>query len=669
MSSSANTPDAALASKRENNVTINDQSGTISGISYVNGSLVITSGQPYDVPPSISSSNGVHKITLHAGREGSESVANTFNNTCGGSANEYAPDGGGGTPDKLNFFFGVTISFTTGGSATVYLGQGHFAFTNNWWIGGAPVFSEDVPRLEYTSGNTVYTFEMSGNEDTFDLKLTDTRPVSPIKNVFVLMLENHSFDNMLALSGIPGIKAATTTDSNSYNGQTYYFQGDAPGSMPSDPGHEFCDTLEQLAGQGAKYPPHGQYPKINNSGFAANYAVTTTEGLKPPECDIGDIMKGFDTQSQLTGMYQLASQFVLCDQWFSSLPGPTWPNRFFLHGASSNGLDHSPNSFEIGEWETVDGFHYPHGSIFDAMTAAGITWRLYHDTSGPLEGSVSQVSAIHNIELWDVHELSTFESDIQSGSYPYQYTFIEPNYGDIVNGTYEGGSSQHPMDGVANGDALITKVYETIRNSPIWNQSMLIITYDEHGGFYDHFPPGCAQPPDDGGDFSKYNKSGFTWAQYGVRVPAIIVSPWLGNHVDHTVYDHSSVLKTLEYLFGLQPLTRRDAHAAPISGVVPKVGTRRNDGPARLNRPQPQEPPKPRLTPQERAARELEPIPEGSTLMGFLGVLAKADRKLSPTPTTALARSQTIKTRGQARVYLHEVMAKVQAEKAKKGVR
>src|SRR5205807_10228095 len=132
----------------------------------------------------------------------------------------------------------------------VYLGQGHYALTNNWWIGGAPIFSEDVARLEYTSGNTVYTFEMSGDEETFNLKLTDSRPVSPIKNVFVLMLENHSFDNMLALSGIPGINAATTSDSNSYNGTTYYFQGNAPGSMPTDPGHEFTDVVEQLAGQG-----------------------------------------------------------------------------------------------------------------------------------------------------------------------------------------------------------------------------------------------------------------------------------------------------------------------------------------------------------------------------------------------------------------------------------
>src|SRR5205807_8075199 len=125
---------------------------------------------------------------------------------------------------------------------------------------------------------------------------------------------------------------------------------------------------------------------------------------------------------------------------------------------------------------------------------------------------------------------------------------------------------------------------------------------------------------------------------------------------------------TLEYLFGLRPLTQRDANAKPITGVVPKVGAKRKDGPAKLNRPEPQ-PEKLRLTPQERAAKELEPVPEGSTLMGFLGVLAKTDRKLSATPEAVTTKIQSIKTRGQARVYLHEVMAKVQAEKAKRGVR
>src|SRR6202008_828709 len=243
-----------------------------------------------------------------------------------------------------------------------------------------------------------------------------------------------------------------------------------------DPGHEFTDVVEQLGGPGAKYPPHGKYPPINNSGFAANYATTKTEGPTPPAKDIGEIMKCFDTQSQLPVLYQLASQFVVCDQWLSSLPGPTWPNRFFLHGASSNGLDHSPTSGEMAEWESVKGFRYPNGSIFAAMNARDITWRLYHDESGPVEGSVSQVSSLHGIELWNVHSLSKFESDVKSKSYPYQYTFIEPNYGDVVTGSYHRGSSQHPKDGVANGEALIAKVYESIRNSPLWKSSMLIIT-------------------------------------------------------------------------------------------------------------------------------------------------------------------------------------------------
>jgi phospholipase C len=487
------------------------------------------------------------------------------------------------------------------------------------------------------------------------------------------MMENHSFDNMLALSGIPGIIAAKTSNSNSWNGNTYSVQGNAPADMPTDPGHEFTDVVEQLAGQGVSYPPHGQYPAINNSGFAANYATTTSEGPTPPAAEIGDIMMCFDTQSQLPVLYQLASQFVVCDHWFSSLPGPTWPNRYFLHGASSDGLDHSPSSAEMVEWE-VDGFKYPKGSIFDAMNAKGIAWRLYHDTSGPIEGSVSQVSSLHNIELLDVYDLSTFESDLQSGSYPYQYTFIEPNYGDVINGSYEGGSSQHPMDGVTNGEALIAKVYESIRNSPLWMSSMLIVIYDEHGGFYDHFAPGAAPPPSDGGEQSKFNENGFTFAQYGVRVPAVIVSPVLGNYVDHTIYDHASVLATLEYLFGLEPLTQRDAKANIIKGVVPvatgvvSVATPGTDYPAKLKAPATL-PKKSRLTVEEWNTRELEPVPPGTSVAGFLGVLLKADSKLSASDdekVAARAKYHNIRSRGDARAYLKEVMVKVNAERAKR---
>jgi phospholipase C len=665
-------PDASSASekttKHSNLVTIKDDSNAISSISYINGSLKITSGQPYDVPPSIVKLSGKFEITLQAGRSKTKGVADSFNSVCGGASKEYAPEGGGGTPDELNFMFGVVLHFHTGGSATVYLAQGSHGLTNNWWIGGSPVFSQDKPRLEYSYGN-VYTFALSGNHETFNLKWTDTRPVSPIQNVFVLMMENHSFDNMLALSGIPGILAATTSDSNAYKNVSYYVRGNAPESMPTDPGHEFTDVVEQLGGTGAVYPPKGQYPPINNSGFAANYATTTTEGPTPPLTEIGDIMACFNTASQLPGMYQLAREFVVCDQWFSSLPGPTWPNRYFLHGASSNGLDHSPSTAEMSEWETVSGFRYPNGSIFDAMTKKDIAWRLYHDTSGPLEGSISQVASLHNIQMWNIHELSTFEKDVKSGSYPYKYTFIEPNYGDIVNGTYEGGSSQHPMDGVSNGEALIAKVYGSIRNSPLWDSSLLIIIYDEHGGFYDHYAPGPAKPPNDGGDSSKYNEYGFTFAQYGVRVPALMISPLLEKSVDHTIYDHSSVLKTLEWLFGLDSLTERDAAASVVQGVT-SVKAPRKDCPTELKIPAPKAK-KSLLTPEQRAARELEPIPDRTSLAGFLGVLMKTDAELAATPerrAAAVARFQSLRTRGDARAYIREVMARVRAEKIRRGI-
>jgi len=320
------------------------------------------------------------------------------------------------------------------------------------------------------------------------------------------------------------------------------------------------------------------------------------------------------------------------------------------------------------EWETVDGFKYPNGSIFDRMNSSGITWRLFHDMCGPIEGSLSQVSAIHNIQLWDVHEFETFEKEVQSGSYQYQYTFIEPNYGDTADGSYEGGSSQHPMDNVGGGESLISKVYETIRNSPIWHLSMLVVTYDEHGGFYDHVGPTDVTAPNDGGDHSKYNKYGFNFTKYGVRVPALIISPYTtGGVVDSTTYDHTSVLATLEFLFGLDPLTDRDKKANTFEHLIsatPNLNTS-----TRLPRPAVPAARRPTLTPQQRAAREAEPVPDGSTLSGFLGLALKADSKLSRTKEermAAVAKFKSIRTRGEARYYLREVMARVRAERARR---
>ena len=515
--------------------------------------------------------------------------------------------------------------------------------------------------------------------------MTRIAPPAPITHVFVVMLENHSFDHLFAMSGISGINGATTSDSNSWGGQTFYVQSGAPTSMPSDPGHEFLDVLEQLAGVGAVYPPNGPYPQIDNSGFAANYATSTSEGPLPPSGDVGDIMALFDTPTQLPVIYQLATEFALCDQWYSSLPGPTWPNRFFVHGASSSGLDDGPSTVQMGKWELPGGgFEYPNGSIYQSLDHAGIPYRLYNDfntsasaygkslysddpQNGSIAGGVPQVTSLQGITVASTYSLENFAADLQ-GPYPYPYTFIEPHYGDVTSATYAGGSSQHPMDDVYGGENLLKAVYEAIRNSPYWNTSLLIVTYDEHGGFYDSVAPICAPAPGDNPNYG-YNVHGFNFEQYGVRVPAVVVSPLIAaGTVDTTLYDHSSVLATLEQLYGLNALTQRDAQAENLNTLL-TLTTPRTDCPTTLNNPavslMTKRAP---MTPELQAMIDLQPVPEKGNLPGVLAIMKKAEIELSagtPVEHAAIAaRFESIRTRGDARAYIAEVMQKVRAAKA-----
>src|SRR5262249_1513611 len=179
-------------------------------------------------------------------------------------------------------------------------------------------------------------------------------------------------------------------------------------SMPASPGHEFTDVLEQLCGATASYPSGGPYPTINNSGFVVNYATTQTEKIHATEGEYGDVMGCFKSPEQLPILYQLASLFACCDKWFSSMPGPTWPNRFFIHGASSNGLDHSPSGPEIIEWETPGsgGFSFPHGSIYDAMNVQELLYGFFIDTGGTIEGSIAQVASLHNLSMVNVRSVN-----------------------------------------------------------------------------------------------------------------------------------------------------------------------------------------------------------------------------------------------------------------------
>ena len=537
-------------------------------------------------------------------------------------------------------------------------------------------------QLQHGDAGESMTFSVSSS--TFDVNLNSggcsdamkrLSEFNKITNVFVVMLENHSFDNVFGQSGIAGITHATSADTNSYNGSSYAVGSPAPLSMPTDPGHEFADTLEQLCGPGATYAPGGSYPPITNAGFVANYATTTDEetGLPKPG-EIGEVMLGFDTPSQMPVMYQLATEFAICDHWFCSLPGPTFPNRFFLHGASSAGLDHSPPTSEIVKWETVDGFSYPKGSIYDALSAAGVGWRLYIDDTdaysddpqnGSMFGGLAQVSCIAGIHHAEINSLTHFASDLQ-GPYSSQYTFIEPNYGDVTGNTYVGGSSQHPMDDVYGGEGLLKAVYEAIRSSPLWNTSLLIVTYDEHGGFYDSVAPPPAPAPNDGSP-STLNWTGFTFEQYGIRVPTVLVSPLIKpGTVDSTVYDHSSVPKTLEQLFGFGSLTDRDAAASSVLGVLSEDAPR-DDAPTALTDRAPavaSEKP----TPEVLAAQDDDPIRLSGNLPGFLGAALKAeiefDEGNEAKRASLIAEYESISTRGDARRLLARAAAKVAAARS-----
>ena len=501
----------------------------------------------------------------------------------------------------------------------------------------------------------------------------------PIERVFVLMLENRSFDHMLGFSGIAGTDAATNAptkingltgaESNSWNGTIFRAATPAVDPMKADPYHEFSDVLEQLCGQSATYPSGGPYPPINNTGFVSNFAVDAIPNQPSAGATPGGVMQCFD-KSILPVLTALAEEFAVCDSWFCSMPGPTWPNRFFALGASSADLDHSPTTANTLLWQTIDGFKFQNGSIFDRGN--GFKWRIYAGNK-----IFTLAHALKGIHIWDVTRYSKFAADVLDPNYPAQFTWIEPNYGHVTS-DYLGGNSQHPLDGVTGGEALIKATYEAIRNSPLWNSSMLIITWDEHGGFYDHVAPPPAIPPGDVSQFSGANQTNFPFDQYGPRVPAVVISPLIPrNLIDHHAYDHTSILATVERLFGIQPLTARDRGALDLLSLA-SLPAPRPDAPASISL-------LPAMDLVQRqtsldtlevetppATQENEEIDKTRNLPGFLYVAGKTDLEiplqgLSLDAHAARVRDRvgSIRTRGDARDYFEEVRRKTLAAESR----
>jgi phospholipase C len=409
-----------------------------------------------------------------------------------------------------------------------------------------------------------------------------------IEHVFVIMLENRSFDHLLGFSGIEGrdqfsnptkLDGLTGKETNtSAKGEVVAASAPAEFLLDHGPGHEFKDVEEQMCGKGGTYssptPPPGHYdPRINNSGYLSNYSIY--ERKNPQR-----IMKCFSS-AQLPVLTTLAKEFVVCDRWFSSMPGPTWPNRFFVHAASSGGLDDSPSFSREAKSILSDGFKFDNGTIFDLLDNGKLDWMIYSDDDFPQVLSISGMRAnfAHHFRA-----LKQFKQDVSDPSFSKSYVFIEPDY-HAFTGKFRGGNSQHPADDITSGERLLKSVYESIRNSPLWEKSLLVITYDEHGGFYDHVVPPTTVHPGDSVTEPKNNHNDFGFRQLGLRVPTVIVSPLVAKGtIDHTIYDHTSILATVEKMFNLGNMTKRDGSANDMRHLF-KLGSLREDAPVTLPEP------------------------------------------------------------------------------------
>ena len=377
-----------------------------------------------------------------------------------------------------------------------------------------------------------------------------------IKHVVVLMLENRSFDHVFgfmrtAKYPIDGLTGDESNPLDPHHASTEIkVSRKAEYVLTPDPGHTLSDVNVQIYAR-PEGPP-GSVPP--NRGFILDYGQES--GVTPATAPT--IMRCF-APSRLPVITRLAREFAICDRWFSSVPGPTWPNRFFAHCATSKGfIDNSP-------------FHnYDMPTIFERLAERGFTWNVYfHDVAH----SIFHRTLAREENVVNFLAYRGFARNARNGTLA-SYSFIEPRY---FNGLKRA-NDQHPPHDMLLGETLIAEVYEALRSSSAWNETLLLIVYDEHGGTYDHVEPPAAAPPDE-------HTGQFAFDRYGVRVPAVIVSPFVPKgKIVREMFDHASIPATLRDVFGLgEPLTARDANAASFKNVA-SLASPRTDTPKTIQR-------------------------------------------------------------------------------------
>jgi phospholipase C len=370
-------------------------------------------------------------------------------------------------------------------------------------------------------------------------------PLEAIEHIVVLMLENRSFDHMLGYLSLDDSYPFTVDGlspglQNTYHGTTYpVFRLRSTSMRPFEtPEHDGANVDLQLSNGG--------------QGFAEDYITTRANAeqrswaARPDHC----VTMGYHDGRQLPVFDHLARHYVVCDRWFSSVRGATMPNRLYSVVGTSGGQRANKKLFG----QDFPLYNYP--SFVRHLEDSHVSWRWYRpDLLVP--PTLQLFDPLFAIEHEDGFALmEDFEAAVASPQLP-SVTWIDPGFFDKL-GLHE--NDDHPPMDVRRGQQLVERVTNALMGSPHWDTSLLVVTYDEHGGFFDHVPPPAA--PDDHPETS--------W--YGVRVPTLVVSPFVVPGVSSTVFDHTSIIRTILDRFcpGLSPdaMGRRVANATSLAGLL-----------------------------------------------------------------------------------------------------
>jgi len=370
----------------------------------------------------------------------------------------------------------------------------------------------------------------------------------PIKHIVALMLENHSFDQMLGCmksaipnSDVDGVDLSNLRSNVDKDGVAHQQHETDEVQVANDPKHEFVNVRTQL--------------QNSNSGFLLDYSTEYPHSSREDR----DQIMGYYGPDKLPALHTLARNFTICDRWFSSLPGPTWPNRFFTLSGTSSGEIEMPSGLQ--QLNPLWYLHQRQDTIFDRLNEKNRSWIVYYYDFPSSWLLLHQVVQFRNRQRY--HKIDQFFNTAvhNEPAFP-DFVFIEPKYfGQDQN-------DDHPPHNVIKAEKLVADVYNAIRSNPdLWASTLLVVYFDEHGGFYDHVVPPPAVPPDD-----KTDKYGFN--QLGLRVPSLLISPWVGRRVEHTIFDHTSLLKYMIDKWGLGPLGNRTAAANSVAVALTETRPR-----------------------------------------------------------------------------------------------